>query len=154
MRLFAWRMLPVGCWLGLLAVIGCGGSTDKGVPVRGRLLQNGKPAQVDMVGVKLPPGESGRMRVMFYPVKSDKDIIANESGEILTPGGEMASVEADGSFNVAGAKPGKYRIVITHIHPSSGDDLLKGVYDEQRSKVTRDVVANQEIIIDLAKPSG
>jgi hypothetical protein len=128
--------------------LGCGGPTN-GVRIKGKLLQNGQPAQVDISG-KLPPGDTGRMRVTFYPVTSDDERIVDSDGNLLPTGGEIANVESDGSFTVA-AKSGKYRVVITHFHPSTDQDLLKGAFNEARSKVTRDISANQEIVIDLVK---
>jgi len=93
------------------------------------------------------------MQVTFYPVKSSDERIANEEGETLVPGAEMAAVESDGTFHLE-IKSGKYRIVVTHIDPRTSQDLLKGVFNEDRSQVTRDVTPDQEIIIDLAKPKG
>ncbi len=159
MRVNSNRMPAISLWIGVLLLIGCGSSSDQGIVVTGRLLKNGKPAQVDFVGRKLPPGVSGRLTVIFYPVKSDNDAIAGEHGEVLVPGGEWAAVEDDGTFHIGkgqqkGIKPGKYRIVITHVDPSSEQDVLKGVFNESKSKITRDISAGQEIVIDLAKPSG
>ncbi len=160
MRLFPRRILI--CALGVAAVglgCGCSGSKDKGIKVRGKLLRNGAPAQVDITGKALPPsGEGaapGRMRVMFYPVKADNDVIANDGGEIKEGiSGHEAGVESDGTFVLIGVPPGKYRVVITHIDPSTEQDLLKGVFNEANSKITRDVTGDQEIVIDLAKPTG
>jgi hypothetical protein len=151
----------MGCTLCFAAVVllsGCP-AAEKRVKVRGKLLRNGQPAQVDVTGKQLPPGETGRMRVMFYPVKADNEAIVNDDGELTAIGGEEAGVESDGTFALGGGKnpgipPGKYRIVITHIDPLTGKDLLKGAFNEGKSRITRDVTGDQEIVIDLAKPQG
>ena len=149
------------CTLGFAAVLllsGCP-AAEKRVKVRGKLLRNGQPAQVDLTGKQLPPGETGRMKVMFYPVKADNEALLDGDGNLTAIGGEQAGVESDGTFVLGGAKgtgipPGKYRIVITHIDPSTDKDLLKGAFNEGNSRITRDVSSDQEIPIDLAKPTG
>jgi hypothetical protein len=140
-----------------MSVLGCGSSAPRGVKIHGKLLKNGQPADVEFVGKTLPPGETGRMRVTMYPVKNDNDRIVNENGETLEPGVEMVTVEPNGTFHLettGGVKSGKYRFVITHIDPSSGQDVLKGVFNEFNSKITRDVTPDKEIVIDLGKPTG
>lgn len=158
MRVILGKVLFLVLSLAIGAAAGCGGSgVHTGISVHGKLLQNNQPAQVDIVGKQLPPGETGRMKVSMYPVKSEKDPIVNEDGATLEPGVEMAAVEADGRFSFAttsGAKGGKYRFVITHIDPSTGQDLLKGAFNEFNSKITRDISPDQEIVIDLSKPAG
>jgi hypothetical protein len=148
------------CLVALGLVCGCGAGGPSGVKVKGKLVKNGQPVSVDLPsGKPLPPGESGRMKVWFYPVKADNEVIVDANGGITALGGEQATVESDGSFWLTGSKgtgipAGKYRIVITHADPSSGKDLLKGAYSEANSKITRDVTSEQEIVIDLAKPQG
>jgi hypothetical protein len=137
-----------------LALAGCGSSDKTGVVIKGKLLMNGKPATVDITGKSLPPGESARMRVAFFPVKSDTDAIANKDGDILVEGEKLATVDADGTFWLDKVQPQKYRIVITHMDPFTSKDLLKGAFNEVNSKITRDVSPDQEVIIDLAKPKG
>ena len=157
MRLFFGKVLSAAALIVAFALLGCGGSVPKGIQVHGRLLKNGQPAEVDIVGKQLPPGDSGRMSIEMYPVKSENEAIADENGETLVPGGEVGSVDVDGKFHfdtTGAAKAGKYRFVITHIDPSSGQDLLKGVFNAARSKITRDVTPDQEIVIDLGKPGG
>lgn len=139
---------------------GCTGGGEKGIKVRGKLLKGGQPAQVDITGKQLPPGDSGRMKVMLYPVKSDDQKLLDGYGNLTVVGGEQAGVEADGTFVVSrpkemGIPPGKYRFVITHTDPFTNQDLLKGKFSEANSKITREVTSSdQEIVIDLDKPTG
>jgi hypothetical protein len=144
-------------------VVGCSGgsSGDKGVMAKGKLLQNGQPAKVEYAGTKqLPPGETGRMTVWFYPVKADNDVIIGPQGDIMVQGGEKADVESDGTFKLGGGDgkgipPGKYRVVVTHIDPFTSKDVLKGMFSEGNSRVTREVKGpDEEIVIDLAKRGG
>lgn len=142
----------------LLVLSGCE-AAKRGVVVRGKLLKGGQPAQVDITGRTFPPGETGRMSMVLYPVKADNESIVNEKGAVKVPGGFFANIEADGTFVVGAGKesgipPGKYRIVIIHNDPNSGADLLRGAFNEVNSKITRDVNGEQEVVIDLAKPQG
>jgi hypothetical protein len=157
MRLCLGNILAAALAIASMCLLGCGGGPPRGVKIHGKLLKNGQPAEVEFVGKKLPPGETGRMRLMMYPVKNDNDRIVNENGETLEPGVEVATVESNGTFHLdttGGSKGGKYRFVITHIDPSTGQDTLKGVFNELNSKVTRDVTPDQEVVIDLGKPGG
>src|SRR5262245_11180906 len=159
MRPFSRQVLVGTLGVAVVALFcGCPPS-EKVFKVKGKLLKNGQPAQVDITGKSLPPGETGRIKVIFYPVQADNDVIVDQNGEVTVGGGEMAGVESDGTFSLSGSKggglkPGKYRIVILHLDPSTGKDLLKGAFNEANSKITRDINGDQEIVIDLAKPTG
>jgi hypothetical protein len=164
MRLPSARPGLSAVWAGtLLFAAGCGGGAgDDMVEVKGKLQMNGQPAAVDMTapaGKALPPGETGRMKVMFYPVKAEADPIVDRNGEVNVGGAEMATVESDGSFHLgrgkgAGVRKGKYRIVITQPDPFSRKDLLNGKFSPANSKITREVDGKTEIVIDLGKPTG
>jgi hypothetical protein len=153
-------LIAAVCVVALALACGCGAGGPRGVKVKGKLVKNGQPVSVDLPpGKPLPPGESARMKVWFYPVKADNEVIVDAGGGVTALGGEPATVESDGSFWLTGSKgtgipAGKYRIVVTHTDPFTGKDLLKGAYSEAGSKVTRDVTGEQEIVIDLAKPQG
>jgi hypothetical protein len=98
------------------------------------------------------------MKITFYPVQADNDVIIDNDGNVKVGGAETATVESDSTFHLgrgAPIRPGKYRVVITHIDPLSGKDLLKGRFSEGMSQITREVTGgDQEIVIDLAKPTG
>lgn len=152
--------MVLGCTLALaVGVLACGcGSGETVVKVRGKLIKGGQPYQAKVTGSNLPPGEEGMAEVTFYPVKSDNEVIADEEGAPTVVGAEMATVKEDGTFELLGPKgkgipPGKYRIVVKHIDPT-GADLLKAFFNEQNSRITRDVTEGAEIIIDLDKRTG
>lgn len=164
MRLFPLRPGLSAVWAGAVVfAAGCGGGpADDRVEVKGKLLMNGQAAAVDApvpAGKTLPPGDTGRIKVMFYPVKSDTDPLLDRSGQLLVGGAESATVESDGTFHLGrgkgvGVRKGKYRVVITQPDPFTGRDLLKGVFDMAASKVTREVDGTTEVVIDLSKPGG
>ena len=154
MRSFLIRPGLSAVWAGVMVfAAGCGGGAgDDKVEVKGKLHNNGMPAVVDVTapaGKALPPGETGRMKVMLYPVKADTDRIVDGSGEVNVGGAEMATVESDGSFHLgrgkgAGVRKGKYRIVITQPDPFT-EGSPRGKFNPANSKITREVDGKTEI---------
>jgi hypothetical protein len=125
----------------LLVLAGCGGSAEKFVPAKGKVLKDGKP-----IAVGDPNTES--VQIMFYPLE--------EAAQ--AKGMESARTEADGSFNIWGINgkgilPGKYRIGVRQVDTVNNVDKLEGKFDDPNAPITRDVTG-QEIVIDLSKPEG
>ena len=152
------RLLTPALSLSVVVLCGCGGSPDKGIDIVGKLVKDGTPVAVELTPAKAaPPGESTRIRVVLYPVKSETDAIVDGSGEVIAIGAEQATVENNATFRIAtgpGVKGGKFRVVVTHVDPSTGIDVLKGQFNEVNSKITRDVTPGKEVVIDLGKPTG
>ena len=100
-------LVRASCWLLAIAILGgCKGSNENTVEVKGRLVKNGQAVSVDVVTDKpLPPGDTGRIKVMFFPVKEDNDVIIDSEGNIMVGGAEMATVESDGSFHLGKGAP-------------------------------------------------
>lgn len=109
---------------------------------KGRVLENGLPIQVNTDN--MPPGDPG-MKVTFIRVGSV------EAGEEI----QAQILEArEGSFQLIGADgkgipPGKYRVSIS-LGPDGGQDLLKGKYSREKSKIEVDVKEGEDLVIDLA----
>ena len=129
------------------------------IVVTGQLLDDGKPAKVDVSGGNLPPGEEvGRMIVRFYQIQSEDERLLDEKGESLGVPAYTADLEGTGKFRILGPSGvgipfGKYRVVVKHVDPFTGKDLLGRKFDEGHSKIFVDIDKDtKEIEIDLAKP--
>jgi hypothetical protein len=120
-----------------ITVVGC---THQKLKAKGRLLVKGQP-------MVLKEGES--VNVVFVPILPDGKPPRDHYWAIYNP--EDATFWAAGKDR-EGLPPGKYRIAVAHqLHKQ---DLLKGQFDENRSKFVFDIDANTtEITIDLADQS-
>jgi hypothetical protein len=141
---FRRSLFAVVCVSLALALPGCQSGTPKVTGVHGRLLDKGQPLQLPS---GMPPGDPG-VRVTFYPTDEEKQ--GKEA--------QQAVVNSDGTFTVPGNDrkgiiPGKYRIGVT-LGAFGGTDKLKGAFDPKTSPIVRDVTGNEEIIIDIGKPTG
>jgi hypothetical protein len=117
----------------LLGVGGC----SRSVPVSGRLLYNGEPLR----------GRAPDDIIMtFCPLVDGKDQMA-----------ELKRVEVDqaaGTFQLpVGLVPGKYRIAVHVLDPATGKDRLEDAFTEGTSPIVREITGQQELVLDLAKPS-
>ena len=70
-----------------------------------------------------------------------------------------ARADASGSFSVAGKlgegiPPGKYRIAVRQWDPWPDTDKLERKFDEQNTKIVREVTGEGDINIDVSKPEG
>ncbi|MBI1249831.1 hypothetical protein GC197_18550 [bacterium] len=155
LRTFVGLMLltSVGLFVGCL-----GAPKSDEIVITGQLMEDGKPAKVDIGGGNLPPGENvGRMLVTFYQVSSEDEPLLDKDGESLGVPSYTADLEDSGRFTILGPSGtgipfGKYRVTITHIDPETMKDLLGGKFNERRSKLFYDITEeNNEIEIDLSK---
>lgn len=145
MSLVKHSVLPSLC-LGLLLLSGCSSKTSVAegrTKPRGRILENGLPIKVDTS--KLPPGDPG-LQVTF--IKIGGVDAGNEYEATITD-------SATGSFELIGADgkgipPGEYRIAIV-LAPHGSDDLLKGRFSREKSKIHIEVKPNEDVVIDIAK---
>ncbi len=123
--------------------IGC--TSEKTLPnvvmVSGRVTDGGTPLHVEGRNVAI-----GRVTVGFYPITDDGERIEATS----------ADVDAEGNFEVIdGVKPGKYLITVRQWDPFPTTDRLKGKFDEKKSRIIRDISADEiELIIDVSNPEG
>jgi hypothetical protein len=132
---------------GAFALTGCGKSVPK-VVVRGRLLDNGKPLQIPTD--KLPPGDPG-VRLEFCALRDDGGV-----GDVYTATVDKddATFEVKGHAGKGGIPVGKYRVAISVGPP--GQDRLKKKFTARNSTIEREITTapDQEIVIDVAKPTG
>ncbi len=121
-----------------VAVAGCGGSRsavqDEGISVGGRLVQGGQPASMENYQ------ESYNFyQLTFMPVGGGK--------------GATADVAADGSFEVRGISPGKYRVGVVRI--VTGDEASQEEWNAkhgvEKSSLEVDIAEGQEVTVDLDK---
>lgn len=137
----------VGCVI-TCGLFGCPSSKmpepDEGKVIpKGRILDNGLPIRVN--AENLPPGDPG-MSVTFIKIGS-VDAGEEIEAQILDA--------AEGSFELIGADargipPGKYRVAIV-MGPEGGEDLFKGKYSREKSKIEVEVKEGEDLIIDVAK---
>jgi hypothetical protein len=110
---------------------------------KGRILENGLPIRVN--SSKLPPGDPG-MQVTF--VKLGGADAGEEINAVVTDA-------AQGAFELIGADakgipPGKYRVVLV-LAPHGSDDVLKGKYSREKSKIEVEVKEGEDLVIDIAQ---
>jgi hypothetical protein len=130
------RLLVLG-FLCLGAFSGCG--NDGRLNIKGRVVSKG-------AALKLADKEF--VRVTFFPVTTNGRPPANTYIAAYEPDdGTFEAVGRDGK----GIPPGKYRVAI-ELNNSKRRDVLKGVYDGDRSPFVFDVDANtKDLVLDLDK---
>ena len=107
---------------------GCGGpNTPGGIIVAGRVLNNGKPMEVERPEIGL-----GMVEVALVP---------NGAGGA---GKEVAKADKDGNFEFRGpgngVPPGTYKLVVRHWKSGMGTkDELDGRFTEEKSPINVDV---------------
>lgn len=132
--------------LTLLLALGCSNRSQVAegrTKPRGRVLENGLPIKIDTS--KLPPGDPG-LQVTFIKIGG------------VDAGTEYQAVVTDsatGSFELVGIDgkgipPGKYRVAIT-LAPFGSEDLLKGKYSRDKSKIEIEVKPGEDVVIDIAQ---
>lgn len=134
--------LTLSCTFALLVIglVGCAEKSTGAKPtvMKGRLTKGGQPLQV--------PNVAGRVQLTFYPYRDNRK-------ELVDPN-EATVNFADGTFEIRGLDgkgipPGKYRVVVRQWMNFPSDDALKGAYALDRTPLVIDVVAGEDILIDL-----
>jgi hypothetical protein len=110
---------------------------------RGRILENGLPIKVDTS--KLPPGDPG-LQVTFIKIGGVDAGTEYEATITDSATGSFELIGTDGK----GIPPGEYRIAIV-LAPHGSDDLLKGRFSREKSKIHIEVKPNEDVVIDIAK---
>lgn len=151
MRLLQTRPVAlVALIVGFLAAVGCGdkaNSLPEGrVKARGRLLKGGLPIVVD--ASRLPPGDPG-LQIVFVKVGSVDAGLECPANVISASEGTFELVGPDGK----GIAPGRYRVTVI-LAPVGSDDIFKGKYDKNKSKVEVEIKGGEDLVIDLDKPTG
>lgn len=118
---------------------GCGTGLYK---VKGRIVKNGEPAMPGKglhyeVGL-IPLDAAGNSLQDVYPANRGK-----ERNDFAVPG-----------KTGKGIPPGKYRIGIRMTDAFGERDELLGAFGDDKSPIIRDIQSSEELVIDLAKPSG
>lgn len=123
----AWWCCVVVC----LIASACGKAEygEKGVVVRGRIVQNGEPLPLDRPDVGL-----GVVELKLIPQGANDPM-------------DFASARGDGKFEFIGegqgVKPGTYRLAVLHYKSGPGTDELQGKLDETNTQITLTVPADQ-----------
>jgi hypothetical protein len=120
-----------GCLLLALLLTGCG---PRRVTVSGKLTVAGEP-------LKGTPNEPTSMR--FVPVLE---------GNASHPGYEANVTQETGEYKVV-VPVGKYRIAVRHFLPGFKEQF-GNKFTESSSTIVREVSDNQQINLDLSKPTG
>lgn len=153
------RFVPIGGLATLIAfAIGCGKSDEDRnlVIVRGKIVDNGKPINIDPSKQSLPKGatsappgtENGGLRIVFMPTVGDEQFPATYNQE-------------SGEFEVAGPKkkgiaPGEYKVVISAglvagRKGGNSDDYFEGKFSKTKTPLRVSVKAGEEVNLDIAK---
>jgi hypothetical protein len=122
-------------------LLGCGrGAAPKHV-VKGRITYQGEPIEVKPM--------VGKLRLWF---------VQQDVPPPVDP--KFAKVRADGSFEVLGSDgtgiaAGKYKVcVLWQDDFPMGPDRLDKVFDQENSRIYRNVPEDGEINIDVGRPGG
>jgi hypothetical protein len=151
MRLLRSRTVAlVALVAGFIALEGCSGKNstlpEGRVKARGRLLKNGLPIQVDTS--KLPPGDPG-LQIIFIRLGTAEAGSESPANVISATEGTFELAGPDGR----GIAPGRYRVVVI-LAPVGSDDIFKGKYDKNKSKLEVEIKGGEDLVIDLDKPTG
>jgi hypothetical protein len=122
--------------VGVLTLAFAGGCGQKKVKVKGTVLKDGKPIPVSKTGhvaVILVPDAKPGAAITTYPARAD----------------EQGNFETDVPVPV-----GKYKIAVQQWDPTPQVDALKGAFNQQNTKIVRQVDGKTPLTIDIAKPEG
>jgi hypothetical protein len=128
---------------GALLVAGCTPAGPAKHDVTGRVTNKGEPMKVREVnGQKV-----GRLRVWLAKADAPPPVEEHD-----------AVVEPDGSFSIKGplgVPAGKYKVCVTwqDDYPT-GADKLGGKFNQQNTKVVREIPSKEPINIDVSRPEG
>jgi hypothetical protein len=132
--------LVTGLFLAMAIVAaGCGNNKDTLTTPKGKIVKGG---QALVAKGRLPPG-SIPWRVEFISMDGKTSY--------------QAVVEEDGSFSVPGIgkgiAPGKYKVAVYFFDPGPPNDILKGTFGSDRTKIVVTVEARKDVgTIDLDNP--
>ena len=117
--------------------------------------------------VCLPPAgcEKSSMTVKGTVLRDKKPIPVSATGVVqvtlipdVPPGTPYTTFigrcNPDGTFEVLGVKPGKYKVAVEQFDPSPQTDKLEGAYSPTKTTIVREVDGKKPIEIDLANPNG
>ncbi len=138
------RLVPCVTWtVGTVVLLACGGCSegrpDHSVALRGQLLMNGQPLEVDGHEAAL-----GWVALELHPIEAETEDI------------RTTTVAPDGSFDFGishrrGVEPGRYRVVVYQYDPYPTDKLA-GRFDPDRSQREITIAGGQtELVIDLGE---
>ena len=127
-----------------LLLVGCNAPPDDSVPVRGKLTNGGAPLTVKDRHLGL-----GYIELHFYRMNEDDSIDKDPADAGVEDSGEFTVRGRDGH----GLPPGKYKITVRQLDPGPDNDKLGGRFNLENTPLVREV-ADEEIIIDLARPNG
>jgi hypothetical protein len=123
--------LCLGLGVGLsLVIAGCGGPHP--VTVTGRLTHAGQP---------FIAGPKGRFQMRLYPYPN---VVEGTPYRSLG-----AEVNSDGTFIVQKVPLGQYLVTVQLLDPTPFNDLLKGAFSKERSKILIDVTGTEPMNIDV-----
>jgi hypothetical protein len=112
------------------------------VKLTGKVTKGGEPLQVDGREMGL-----GMVTIGFCLIEDQDDPFRVRTA--------AAQVDQDGNFEVVdGLEPGLYVITVEQWDPYPSTDRLQGKFNEQNSKIIREITADSELIIDVANPTG
>ncbi|HZT82974.1 MAG TPA: carboxypeptidase-like regulatory domain-containing protein [Gemmataceae bacterium] len=134
------RCLVIGVAMVLL-LSGCTKGGGKKVAVKGRVVDGGRPVTVP---ADLPPGDPG-IRVIFLSADREMKKAGEAYNAVVNP--------QDGTFEVKDIPPGKYRIAVS-VGAFGTPDKYGDKFSQDNSQIVRDVKGGEDIVIDLAKPTG
>lgn len=143
------RWLAAG--VAVAVMIGCGSGSGRNDGVvrhspKGRVLKGGLPIEID--ASRLPPGDPG-LQVIFIKMGTT-DAGTEIPAQIIDPkAGTFELKGIDGN----GIPEGKYRVAVI-LAPVGSADAFKGKYDKKNSKIEVEVKSNQDVVIDVDKPTG
>ncbi|MCS6864979.1 MAG: hypothetical protein RMJ56_06800 [Gemmataceae bacterium] len=135
-----------GLCLCLFVVVGCSNPApvaEGRTKPRGRILDNGLPIKVDTSN--LPPGDPG-LQVTFIKIGGVDAGTEYEATITDSTNGSFELIGTDGK----GIPPGEYRVAIV-LAPFGSNDLLKGKFSREKSKIHVEVKPNENVVIDIAK---
>src|SRR5437588_8605376 len=123
------RGLCITVCLALAAAPGCGSGKIK---VTGKVTKAGTPlvSTTGHVQVKLLPAEA-KENYTTYP----------------------AVVNPDGTFEIPDVPPGKYKVAVEQ-QDTPMSDGLGGMFNDQSTKIVRDIDGRAPLNIDVSKPEG
>jgi hypothetical protein len=127
----SWAILCVGV---MQLTSGCSSGPTK-VDISGTVTKDGQPLKVSKLGA---------IEVKFW---------RQGEGERTKTKAAEADPET-GKYEIKGIETGKYKVTVQQIDPmpSAKNDLLEGAFNQQNSRIVRDVESNDQVIdIDVGK---
>jgi hypothetical protein len=134
-------MMRAWIFFALLALVaGCTKQYQVGgtVKLTGKVTKDGEPLQVEGREMGL-----GMVQIGFCQLENEKDPVRIRTA--------TAMVDEDGSFEVVdGLEPGLYVVTVEQWDPYPSTDRLRGKFNDQNSKIVREISADTELVLDLS----